>query len=231
MFFSRFSSSKTGDWYIKDTTLIQIENDDIQINDFTLNNSDQKVYIDGFLSTDPEKELKINVQEISLNNINSLFAIDDFELNGSFNLTSTLKNIYNEMVFSSKALIYDIKLDDYQIGDMSLFSKWDSDSSRINMYGGLMSEVHDEEIIIEESYYNPDFTIQDQLDLNLSFNDFNIDFINSFLPEDFLSEMTGVLKGSLKIDGNWSSPELNGKINLKDGGITLDEFNTDYKYI
>ena len=227
---SRFSSSKTGDWYIKDTTLIQIENDDIQINDFTLNNSDQKVYIDGFLSTDPEKELKIDVQEISLNNINSLFAIDDFELNGSFNLTSTLKNIYNEMVFSSKALIYDIKLDDYQIGDMSLFGKWDSDSSRINMYGGLMSEVHDEEIIIEESYYIPDFTIQDQLDLNLSFNDFNIDFINSFLPEDFLSEMTGVLKGSLKIDGNWSSPELNGKINLKDGGITLDEFNTDYTF-
>ena len=151
---SRFSSSKTGDWYINDTTLVQLAQDDIQINDFSINNSDQKIYVDGFLSKDPEKELKIDIQEISLNNINSLFALNDFELNGSFNLTSTLKDIYNEIVFSSKALIYGIKLDEYLIGDMSLSTTWDSDSSRINMSGGLMSEIHDEEIIIEEEEMN-----------------------------------------------------------------------------
>jgi hypothetical protein len=227
---ARFSSSKTGDWFIKDTTLFHAEEEDIQINNFTINNSDQKIYVDGFLSRDPEKELNIDVQEISLENINSLLGINDFELNGSFNLTASIKNIYNEMLFSSKALIYGIELDEYEIGDMSLLTSWDSDLSRINMSGGLMNEIHDEEIEIEESYYIPDFTVEDQLDLNLSFNDLNIDFLNSFLPEDFLSNMSGKIKGSLKIDGSWSRPELNGEINLKDGEITLDEFNTDYSF-
>ncbi len=227
---ARFSSAKTGDWIIKDTTLINVGKDDIQINKFAINNNVQKINIDGYLSKDPEKELNVDIKDISLNNINSLFGINDFELNGSFNLSSTIKNIYNEMVFSSKALIYEIKLDDYSIGDMSLITSWDSELSRINLSGGLMNEIHHNEIEIKESFYIPDFTIDDQLDLNLSFNNLDIDFVNTFLPEDFLSNMEGKLKGYLKVDGNWSKPELNGKINLNNGEITLNEFNTDYSF-
>mgnify|MGYP002859469418 FL=1 len=227
---ARFSSAKTGDWYINDTTLFHYDDNDVQINQFAINNADQKIYVDGFLSKDPEKELTIDVYDVSLRNINTVFGIDDFELNGSFNLSSSIKNIYNEVVFSSKALIYGIKLNEYEIGDMSLSTEWDSDSSRINMSGGLMNEIHNEEIKINDSYYIPDFTIEDQLDLNLSFNDLDVDFLNAFLPEDFLSNMSGKLKGYLKVDGSWGRPELNGEIKLKDGEITLDEFNTDYSF-
>ena len=59
----------------------------------------------------------------------------------------------------------------------------------------------------------------------MSLNNTNIDFLNPFLPNEFLSNLKGFI-GDLSLKGTFSKPQFNGVLNFNHLAIKLSEYNS-----
>ena len=206
-------------WTLEDDAMIRIDTNYFGFRDINLSSIDQAISFNGELSPGLEDTLNIFVQDFNLSNFNYILNQLDYSIGGISN-----GNIYwlehdYEFRLESDLQIDSANVNDYYLGDIHLKSHKEKTDSAYNFEMSLLNNKF-ENLYVEGKFY-PSSIEKEKIDFNLKFDDFNLDFINS-LKVPGISEVAGVVGGLVNISGSFKQPVLNGLLDVKRGGITIE---------
>lgn len=93
----------------------------------------------------------------------------------------------------------------------------------------MLNENFEKEVELVNCSYQPSKDLLNRFSGYVSFNNTQIDFLNPYLPNDFLTGLNGGLNGDLRISGSWNQPVFKGILNIDDVALKLNQYNSMYK--
>lgn len=210
-------------WTISDSK-IQIDNKDIDINNFRITQGLQQIDINGSISTDKTKQLNIKLNDINLKVGDHLIEANS-GLAGIVNGEIGVYDFWEKKLLFSDIGIKDFQIEKYPIGDIELISKWDNSSAKI--LSQLKITEGDSTILNLNGHYDPEVN---QFDYHSTVNGVNMNVINLTMDPEALSEIKGRAYGDLRVFGNWPDLKLEGALLGKNSSIKINFSNTHYTF-
>jgi hypothetical protein len=106
-------------WAWSTDASLTICQNEIGVNGFRMYNQSEYLGINGIISDHPTSPLRVELGNIDLSMLNSLLG-EDLMLKGEANGVVELSNIYDKTIVTSELSIFDLWLNDYEIGSSSI---------------------------------------------------------------------------------------------------------------
>lgn len=210
-------------WEIANASTFSINKDTINVSDFKLLRGEQSIYLDGTFSRDDNQKLHFDIKKLNLSELSSL--ISDVPIEGTLNVDGTISNPFYNFQYFGDATINELQVKEYQVGNVTVSSKWNPNTKSVVLDGNLLFK--NQETFDFTGNYFP-LQKEDNLDFNLFFNYTDIQFVNAFMNPEVLSDIKGLLYGTLKVKGSIEEPKLNGKIKLVAASAHVDITGAHY---
>ena len=219
-----------GFWEMPFPSTIKYNSKRFAFDTLSFKNGNQLISAHGIVGNNERDTIKLDIIDFQLEKIPSFFNIEkeNFHLNGSLTSHIYLQSCLNSFKASTNCKIQNFELNNYEIGNFKFSSNWDQLSDRYNIEGELINELEHKEIILKNCSYHPNNEIDNRVKGSLRLNDANIDFLDPFLPNEFLSGLEGLINGELSVGGNWDNPDFNGELYFKNINLKLSQFNSHF---
>lgn len=217
---------KLGKWSINKQAFMKVDSSSLKFDNFLATNGHQSVKILGTVSENPNDRLKVLLGQFNMNNLDAFMTDTTTHVQGTMTATAYITDVYHDMYYDAYCWIEDLKLNQYDIGDLELIAGWNPLDERIEINGDVFTGPNRSALKIEKGYYYIKKK-EDNLDFDISFNETDLTFANVFMPEGF-SNLQGALDGHLYVKGSTKEPALNGTLGLNDAGLRIDMLNTSY---
>ncbi|KAA3651468.1 MAG: translocation/assembly module TamB [Bacteroidetes bacterium] len=211
-------------WNFKEPSQLRIDSTSIQIPHFELSNLKQKLLIRGGISESTNDTLRINLTEINLAYVTTLIPEGVLALKGIANGTASIQNVYRDLSLISNLKLTDFVVNQTEIGNSFIISKWDPKNKSLAINANLGEEK--ENVLRLKGMVYP-LASENSLDLTLTLNETPIQLMSPYL-KDYLSDLNGSLTGKVKIKGEAYKPMLRGKLSLNKVQFRIDYLNTQY---
>jgi hypothetical protein len=208
-------------WTIDDANKVAVRGNEWSIHQFKWRNDEQLVNVDGHISNDPLKELKLTIENFNLATLNS---ITQRELAGVVNAQVMVENFYNQISLQNKIDIQALTVDDFLVGNITGDNVWDNENKKF-MIQFLIDRLNSR-IVDCSGYYNPSDK-KSPLNITAQLVNANLKIIEPFL-DNLFTNMAGTISGKYFVTGSLNSPLLNGKGKINDGQLTVDYLKTTY---
>lgn len=204
-------------WDIDHSSVITLDNDTIHIRNFDLRRGEQSLNLDGTLSNSDDHHLQFRVDHFELAEISNL--ISDVPLEGTINAWGYFSNPLKNFQFVGDANIDQFKTRGQLVGDITVKSEWIKSTKSFALQGNLVYKGNNTFDFIGDYYPRRE---TDNLDFNLFFEYTDIQFTNAFMNPEIMSEIHGLLNGTLKVTGTPDHPILDGTVHLLGGSAKVD---------
>ncbi|NDI98847.1 translocation/assembly module TamB [Flavobacterium sp. LaA7.5] len=197
---------------------------DFTIDKISMSHKDQKVELVGVIRDSTYKDLKLSFNDVALDKITP--SLDSLEFGGRINGDITLKQQRDEYQPQSMLTISNLRMNDYELGDLDLQIYGDRRLKRFNLSSTIFK--NDEERL----YTSGTIDIVDnqtQLSLDADFSEFDISFLEVFLKSVF-PDIRGTATGRAAIVGNIKKTEIDAIFYLRNAGLKVGYLNTDYNF-
>lgn len=218
-----YFSVKDFKWEIANESKFEINNDTIQVSNLKLLRGEQSIYLDGSFSKNDDQKLNFEIKKLDLKEI-STFA-SDVPIAGTLNMNGSISNPFYNFHYFGDAQVSDLMVKEYQVGNVAVSSKWNKPTESIVLDGNLVFK--NQETFDFTGNYFP-LRKEENLDFNLFFNYTDIQFANAFMNPEVLSDIKGLLYGTLKVKGSIDAPKLNGSIKLVAASAHVDITGAHY---
>lgn len=213
-------------WEIENNSQILLAPKDIQIQNFKMERGQQSLTIDGCISEKNEDILKVNVEDLQLEDFASLFGLS-FNLKGELNAVATISDPFKDVAFSSDAMIRDFKIDDEEIGDINLRGAWGKKTESLDLSGELFYKKS-KTFNFDGNYYLS--KTENNLDFDLDFENTDIQFANVFMDPTLVTGIRGFIDGKLHVGGTPEVPVIEGGIDLLGGNAKVEMFGVNFGF-
>ena len=204
-------------WEIAHASNVAIEGDTIRVNNFELTRNEQSIKLDGMLSNKTKHHLNFDVRDLEISEISNF--ISDVPLEGKMNSWGYVANPFRNFQYEGTANILQFKTRGQLVGDIKVESQWVHQSQSIALQGDLMYKGHQTFDFIGDYY--PKLK-KNNLDFNLFFEYTDIQFTNAFFNPEVVSEIKGLLNGTLKVTGTPDEPKMDGAVKLVAGSAKVE---------
>lgn len=220
-----FFSLNRNRWEIVNASKIALDSTTATVSNFKLQREKQSILINGQLSESDEHRLNYEVNNLEIGEITRIF-MKELAIEGQFNAWGFLSNPTKNIDYLTDGHIVGLNINHYDIGDVFIQSQWDNLTESIEATGSLDRNTL-ETIQFDGNFY-PDRT-ENSLDVDIDFNQTDISFANSFVPETVLNEIKGALNGSVVITGKPTAPKINGDIDLQNISTNVEILDAAFK--
>ncbi|MEJ7778509.1 MAG: translocation/assembly module TamB domain-containing protein [Daejeonella sp.] len=196
-----------------------------KITGFELFRDNQILTIDGIISTNPKDELLIGFNKFKLTTFNTLTKPLGVNLRGELNGNAKFAGIMAKPNVEASMTIDTLHFNDILIGDLNLTAGLDNVTRLINVNVDI--ENQGTKTLAIDGTYNAN-SDQNSLDMNVMMNDNEVALFQPFL-KTLVSDMNGKVSADLKVTGKITSPKINGRLTLKDAGMTVNYLKTPYR--
>jgi len=210
-------------WEIANASTFRINKDTIEVSNFKLIRGEQSIYLNGAFSKNNEQKLHFDIHQLDLSEISTF--ISDVPVAGILNADGSISDPFYNFQYFGKATVSELQVKEYQIGNVKLNSNWNAPTQSIVLDGNLLFK--NQETFDFTGNYFP-LKKEDNLDFNLFFNYTDIQFVNAFMNPEVLSDIKGLLYGTLKVKGSIDEPKLNGSIKLVAASAHVDITGAHY---
>ncbi|MDJ1500389.1 translocation/assembly module TamB domain-containing protein [Xanthocytophaga agilis] len=210
-------------WHIDTTNLITIQNRNINFNDLQFTNQYQFISLDGTLSEDSTKALRLSLKEFGLQALNPLV---DHELGGAVNGFIEIKDFYKNRSIESELTIEELVVDKFLVGDIIGESHWNEETQNIN--ANYQVYRMDQRIVRLYGIYNPQ-AAENAMDMQIILDRANLEILEPFFKEQ-VSRLGGTASGTLSLTGTITTPILSGEVNVYNGRFRYNYLNTFYYF-
>ena len=187
----------------------------------------QDILINGIVSKDPNEDLRISFNKFNISTFDLLSELYGINSDGFLDGDIQLIDLMNNPNFLADLQINDFVINGEDLGKLSLKSTLNSDQS---IFVNIDVEKEGNKGVYKPLYleglYFPKRQ-KDQIDLDLSFHNFSIKFLNPFLKE-FVSNLEGKATGDIRIRGLINKPKINGELDLARTQFRIKFLNTLY---
>lgn len=208
-------------WQLSQTSL-RIDTTSVNIQGFSFSNGNQKIAINGKISTNPEEQLRIDLQNIGLPSAAYYLGLRD-EMKGTFNGSISLSDLYKDRLFRSDLRLDGLEFRNQGIGDVSLFSHWDSETRLMN--GELTIEKNGKLELLAKGSMDPRTT---HMDFTFDFENQPLVILNTVIT-DVLTGFYGYGSGKIRLQGTPEKILLDGAVFCRDAGLTVGYTQVTYE--
>jgi hypothetical protein len=209
------------EWNLTPTSL-QISGDKFSIEGFNINKGGQQVEISGTASQNPNDSLRIILSNYRLRGINQYISSLGYQIDGKVSGEIDLYGLYGTPFIISSILIDTLVINNDTIGNVTLGSMWNNDKQCIDVTSRIS---YDDKLY--SSIYGYVFPNSGEIDADVNVKSFQIRTIEPLMDE-ILSNVNGMLNGSVKITGTLTNPDISGEMSLDNVGLTINYLQTHY---
>lgn len=197
---------------------------DIAIETITLSQLDERIELTGELRGSDYKDVKALFTNVDLSKITP--AIDNLVIDGRVNGKFDLLQKEGAYYPNSKVSIDQLRINDYLLGVLDLDVEGNTSLTRYTIGSSLKNENFD--ALEARGFINADGE-KATIDLDVALKDFNLAPFDA-LGQDVISNLRGLVSGKAKVTGDYKSPDINGTLQLKEGGMKIPYLNTDFDF-
>jgi autotransporter translocation and assembly factor TamB len=212
-------------WKIQEQVRIRLLDGKTQVSGFELSNGQQKVRINGFISDNPEDKLKLEFEKFSMATLNQLTKPSGIKLLGSLNGDVLLSGITKKPGVDAHLGIDSLTMNETLIGNVKLASTLDNERNQANVKLNILTRGL--ETMNIGGVYKLGKDEGNVLDFDVKMNQTEAIIFDPFV-KDLVSNLKGTISTDLKLTGQPSAPQLNGKITLANTGVTVNYLKTAY---
>ncbi len=209
-------------WAIVNESEFSITTEDLHVEKFELNRVEQNIRIEGCLSENDFDTLYVNIENVDVSEISSILGLER-SLEGLLSGESKFTNPTDNFNYTGKLSLEGFHLAEESIGDMSLKTTWDREKNSIDLKGDLKVDG-----LTTFNLTGDYFTRDNNLEVDLSFDNTDVSFINVLLDPELMNNITGNLDGSVHVNGKWYEPKLKGDLTLDDVHVKIELLGVDY---
>ncbi|MFZ6011651.1 MAG: translocation/assembly module TamB domain-containing protein, partial [Bacteroidota bacterium] len=211
------------DWTFDARNLITINDNEITVEQLTINNAHQIVAVNGKISEDPKEKLSIQVDDLDLSILDPLTGR---KMTGTLNALFDVSNYYNDPFVQNDITIDSLTVDKFLVGDITGNNHWDTLENKFQI--NFFIDRNDNRIVNLNGFYNPSRE-SNPLDVTAKLENANLKILEPFL-EDIFSNIGGTVTGDYRITGNLQSPAISGEGTVAGGQIMINYLKTIYQF-
>ncbi len=213
----------TNKWQIANASKFTFYSDTMHVENFLLTRNDQSISVAGYLSNVDKHKLNFDIHDLDISELSEF--ISDIPLKGTLNATGNISNPMKNFQYSGDANIKELFMKNQLVGDVNVSSHWMPSNKSIALQGDLIYKKNQTFDFIGDYY---PYRKKENLDFNLFFDQTDIQFTNAFLDPDVVSEIKGLLMGTLKVTGTPDKPILDGVVSLLAGSAKIGILGTHF---
>jgi hypothetical protein len=185
----------------------------------------QFISINGKVSDDEKDKLRLKVSHLQLDDFGPLLQTP-MDLRGEVNGFGEISTPFTTIGFNGDASVKGLFINNEEVGDVFVQSEWIQGDESVKLLGDLI--YRNTKTFSFDGKYHVNRK-KDNLDFNLIFDNTDVQFTNAFMDPQVLSGITGILDGSLKVQGTPDIPKLKGSLELTDGGAKVGILGVKFK--
>lgn len=212
-----------GDWSSDRVAHITMKGDTIAVDSLILRNGGQLIALSGRIDRDPLQSLTFRFEDVALDNITPYFGGP--RITGVIGGDGELHDLYGTPYILSYLCVDSLAVEGKGVGDVRFVADWEEGGETLDLSGTLTRGP------IKALDFAGGLALDErqQLDMELIFDRFDLTFLDPYLPDD-VSDIQGLVTGTLDVKGPLLSPEVNGDLQLVDAGLRIGYLNTLYRF-
>jgi hypothetical protein len=210
-------------WNIDANNLISIRGREITFDNLQFTNQYQFISLNGVVSNDTTKTVRLALKEFGLQSLNPLI---DHQISGVANGFLEIKDLYKNRNIESELTIEELVVDKFLVGDIIGESHWNETTKKIN--ANYQVYRMDQRIVRLYGTYDPRAT-ENALDMQAVLDRANLEILEPFFS-DQVSRIGGTASGTLSLTGMLTAPILKGEASVYNGRFRYNYLNTLYYF-
>lgn len=206
------------DWEFDPTNRVAIAMGEITFENLKIFKDEQLLGVEGKISSDPEETLRIDIQNVSLDLLNT---VTPYEFEGTTTGQLLLSNLQNQVNFRGKISIANTEINQFPIGNLEASASL----SESELILGLVNDINGVEKITANGTIGLD---SKNLDLEARLDEANLVIFEPFLSQ-YITNLGGNMTGNLQLRGTTDVPELIGTGRLNQAKFRVNYLNTSYQ--
>lgn len=199
---------------------------EVDIAPSVLTNGNERVALNGRISSSPNSRLEFDVKDFELEHLNQFLPNDIVHVSGVTNLMGYATAILGKPTVVADMLINGLSFENQRIGDVDLHSTWNKGEEFIELLGSLNNKGL-REIYVEGRYYP--VRKGKNLDAVLKFDQFDLAILNR-IPSKGVSGLSGKASGELSLTGSPIEPVIIGDLSFDRATVKVNYLNTAYSF-
>lgn len=209
-------------WQVSPDNNIQISSRGILANNFTLSNAGSEIRLQSE-SNVPNSPLNISIKDFKIETLTELIKKDSLLAKGNINGTAQLRDLKNNMTFTSDLDITDLYFYGSPVGNLDI--KANNQSAELIRADVALSGFEND--VKLGGTYN---TKSKGLNMNLDLNQLQMKTVQGF-SMNAIENAEGYLSGNLKIGGNTEAPNVLGAVKFNEVGLGITQLGSKFKNI
>ena len=212
-----------GNWRNERTATIDIDSSTIRVDSLRMDNGGQSILLDGIVSRDATMPLRFALAGVRMEN--AARFIDGPAIAGVIDGDGSLFDLYDKPYLLSELCVDSLTIDRYLVGNLFFSAGWNERTRHVDLAGELRRDTV--RALGFDGRLAPGAA--DELDVDLTFDRFDLRFLEPFLPEG-ISDVQGRLTGHVDLTGRLAEPQVNGEVMANEAGLRIDYLNTKYTF-
>lgn len=209
-------------WQIN-TFTASVDSSRVKINNLKIQNRDQQIILDGLIADNDSSLMMVLFDNISLDNLGA-YLEKELPLKGTLNGSAHIRDFYGQRMLFSDIKIDQFNFRDQEIGNVSLFNRWDHEDQVVMSEMKIISNQRQN--LFASGYYNPE---NRELLYYADFDHLSLVILETVIRNNF-SNFHGDGSGKLKIHGTPDKILLSGSVYGLNAGLTIDYTQVSYNF-
>lgn len=194
----------------------------INIDEIKISHNEESIDLEGVIRDSTYKDFKVRFNDVNIGHI--VPKIDSLRLDGNINGNLNFLQKGGAYFPDSNVTVNDVSINETEFGDLILYIKGNEDLTNYSINTTLVNNNVESISAIGEinvSGKSP------QINLDLGLNEFNMTAFSPF-GKNVITNIRGLVTGNAKVKGNYKSPDINGRLALKNSGLKIPYLNIDF---
>lgn len=214
-------------WTINKDNKVTIDSNRVDINKLVFETAGESFRVFGRVSKKPEDQLNVIFTKFNMANANRFIPDNIVQLKGTISGSVSVSNILNRPFFRSNVKVYDMYVNDTEIGSGNINSEWDREHDVINVHS-LLSRGTVKTISVDGKFYPNEK--EDNLDFDIDINKIRLTAINPYLKGTLTFLGTGTASAGLKVNGDLKKLRVTGDVSVIKANALIDYLGASYSF-
>ncbi len=211
-------------WTVETSDIIY-NADKLYVNQFSINNGQQHLIIDGKATASREDSITVDLNEIEVAYILDLVNFHSVEFSGRASGNATVVAPFGDFVMNADIVVDDFKFERGHMGTLYAEASWVKERGQIDIDAIADDGLNSKTFV--NGYVSP---TNNTIDLLISADGTYLDFMHNF-TKTFLSSITGQGHGDVRLAGTLDNINLTGQLIIDEGKAEVTALNTTYTLI
>ena len=209
-------------WQVSPDNFIQLSSRGILANNFAISNNGSEIAVQSETNV-PNSPLNISIKDFKIETITELVKKDSLLAKGNINGTAQLRDLQNNMTFTSDIDVTDLFVYGSPVGNLDI--KANNQSADL-IRADIALTGFDNDVKLDGTFN----TKSSSLNMNLDMNQLQMKSVQGF-SMNAIENAQGYLSGNLKISGTTDAPNILGGIKFNEVGLGITQLGSSFKNI